>query len=169
MTTLRLARPEELPAMLAIDDATRSLFATADLYFSQDPNDAFTQAEAEQWGRAIARGLARVALDEAGTVIGFITLALVDGAPYVDQLSVHPTAMRRGIGTRLLRVGIDWAGARPLWLTTYAHLPWNAPYYERFGFTVVDKSACGPQLRSMIDLQLASLPLPEKRVVMVRR
>src|ERR1041384_5245290 len=34
-------------------------------------------------------------------------------------------AMRQGLGRRLLRRAIEWAGREPLWLTTYAHIPWN--------------------------------------------
>jgi GNAT superfamily N-acetyltransferase len=39
--------------------------------------------------------------------------------------------MRQGLGRRLVRQAIDWAGPEPLWLTTYAHLSWNRPFYER--------------------------------------
>ena len=36
-----------------------------------------------------------------------------------------------------------------LTLTTFAEVPWNAPYYARCGFTVLDESAIGPDLRAV--------------------
>ncbi len=56
-----------------------------------------------------------------------------------------------------------------LWLTTYAHLPWNGPFYERHGFVVMRDNDCGPELRAILDEQRAVLPDPKKRVAMARR
>jgi N-acetylglutamate synthase-like GNAT family acetyltransferase len=96
---------------------------------------------------------------------------LVDGEPYVDQLSVRCAWMRRGIGRRLLRRAIAWAarsGGRRLWLTTFDHLPWNRPFYVTEGFAVCDEAAIGPELRATLARERAALPLPEHRVAMVR-
>ena len=76
--------------------------------------------------------------------------------------------MRRGIGGALVALAVDWSKNRPLWLTTYGHVPWNAPYYERFGFSRVDEASCGPEMRWFLDEERRALPCPEQRVVMVR-
>jgi hypothetical protein len=39
-------------------------------------------------------------------------------------------------------------GSPPLILTTYAEVPWNAPYYRRLGFS---DNQIGPALRAMRD------------------
>ena len=47
---------------------------------------------------------------------------------------------RANVGTALLDASEQMArasGARSLWLTTYRHLPWNRPFYERAGFEYV--------------------------------
>jgi hypothetical protein len=33
-------------------------------------------------------------------------------------------------------------------LTTFAHVPWNAPYYARLGFAVLTSDELGPELRA---------------------
>lgn len=79
--------------------------------------------------------------------------------------------MRRGIGAMLVRRALGWAAERggALWLTTYAHLPWNRPYYERFGFEVVPEAQCGPQMRACLEAQRGVLPVPHQRIAMRHR
>lgn len=53
---------------------------------------------------------------------------------------MHPDRARQGLGKRLLVTAAAWAqqqGLAALTLTTYAHVPWNAPYYERLGFRIM--------------------------------
>ena len=99
----------------------------------------------------------------------FATLCKVDDEPYLDQLSVHPDNMRQGVGTKLLEQVLSCSGDRPLWLTTYAHVSWNKPYYEKRGFVQVPEEFCGPELREILQKQRVALPAPEERVAMVRR
>ena len=83
-------------------------------------------------------------------VQGFAVLERVDGEVHLEQLSVHPSAMRQGIGTALLRaaVSVAWlVGARRVTLLTYADVPWNAPWYERHGWRVTDD--LGPELQAL--------------------
>jgi hypothetical protein len=41
------------------------------------------------------------------------------------------------------------AGVPALTLTTFAEVPWNAPYYRRCGFHVVEESRWTPGLRAI--------------------
>jgi hypothetical protein len=41
-------------------------------------------------------------------------------------------------------------GRPALTLTTFRDVPWNAPYYARLGFVVIDSADHGPQLRALI-------------------
>src|SRR5512146_3461086 len=96
-------------------------------------------------------------------------MAMLDNEPYLDQLSVRTRFMRAGIGSALLaRVAskLRSAGHSTLWLTTYAHLGWNRPFYERVGFVVVPEGDSGPQLRQELAYQRRWLPCPDQRVVM---
>jgi GNAT superfamily N-acetyltransferase len=167
---LRPATPADIDTLMRIDDEAALLFTQAGFQFSGPALDAFVEAERARWLRASECGLAELALDAHGEPIGFIALAFVDGLPYLDQLSVVRSQMRRGIGRRLLARAIDWAAARgELWLTTYAHVAWNGPMYARAGFVTVAEAQCGPGLRAILEEQRGALPDPEQRVAMVRR
>ena len=100
--------------------------------------------------------------------VGLLVMDRLDGQPYLEQLSVRVSAQRRGLGRSLLLRAIEWAGAEPLWLTTYAHVPWNAPFYERHGFVAVPESACAPALLAALEEQRRFLPAPQQRIAMRR-
>ena len=75
----------------------------------------------------------------------------VDDAEHIEQVSVHP---RRGPPAH--RPGPDRAHRRPrtrgadgLTLTTFADVPWNAPYYARIGFRVLGEAELTPGLRKI--------------------
>lgn len=168
MPNIRPARPDELGTLTAIDDDASQLYVDAGLPFVFNENSPFLVAESRRWAQAIDQELAHVAADSQDEPVGFIVLGSVDGAPYLDQIAVRPRAMRRGIGTALLQHAIALSGEQPLWLTTYAHQPWNQPYYERHGFVVVPETGWGPELLAVIQEQRVALPDPDERIAMVR-
>ncbi|MFT3917570.1 MAG: GNAT family N-acetyltransferase [Anaeromyxobacteraceae bacterium] len=168
--TFREAAPAELDVLVRIDDDAATLYEEAGLDFSGPAIRAFVDAEQARWRRAAEAHRVELAVDAQGEAVGFVALGFVDGQPYVDQLSVVRRAMRRGVGRALLARALAWSErAGALWLTTYAHLPWNAPMYERAGFTRVEESGCGPELRAILREERAALPSPEQRLAMVRR
>lgn len=165
--SIRQARANELQQLVAIDDDASELYAEAGIELALDKTHPFVVAESARWAIAVERGLAHIAVDADDEPIGFMTLGFVDGQPYLDQVAVRVSSMRHGVGTALLRYALEWSGTRPLWLTTYSHLPWNRPYYERHGFVVVPEGACGSELRAILRHQRSALPDPDKRVAMV--
>lgn len=167
-SNIRCAHPHELPELQAVDMAACQLFEPLGLSVNLPEGHPFVVAETERWTAALERRHVVVAVSGADTVLAFAVYGRQDGLPYLDQVSVHPNAMRRGLGRSLLDHVIAKHEGEPLWLTTYAHVAWNAPYYQRFGFMLVADSACGPELRTTLALQRAALPAPERRVAMVR-
>lgn len=169
---IRLARPGEIDALAAIDADAGTLDAEAGLVVAFDAAHPFVVDERARWVSAIAGGLLEVAETSDGALAGFAARGIVDGEPYLDQLSVRRTWMRRGIGTSLLCRAIAWAAADPsgrLWLTTWAHVAWNAPFYARHGFVAHPEAACGPELRAILRRQREVLPDPDRRIAMVHR
>lgn len=167
---IRLARPEEIDALIAIDDDACTLDVEAGLVMAFDASHPFVVAERARWVAAVAGGLLDVAETLDGTLAGFASRGIVDGEPYLDQLSVRRDCMRRGIGTTLLRRAIAWGTAESssrLWLTTWTHVPWNAPFYARHGFVAHPEAACGPELRDILRRQREVLPDPDRRIAMV--
>jgi GNAT superfamily N-acetyltransferase len=84
-------------------------------------------------------------------------------------MSVHPDHGRRGLGATLLNHVCAWARAEGLpsvTLTTFADLPWNAPFYAKHGFRVMREDELGPELRALRDDETAHGLDPERRVCM---
>lgn len=168
---IRTAGPGELAALLDIDDDACDLYRAVGLAIDLSPEHAFAAAERARWTASLAAGDVFVAVDADDAPVGFAALTRVDGAPYLDQLAVRCAAMRRGLGGRLLAAAIAWARARSsegLWLNTYGHLTWNAPFYARHGFVLVPEPAWRPGMRAIVAEQRATLPAPQQRVVMHR-
>lgn len=167
---LRRAWPEEIDLILALDDDACAVYGERGLDVALSHDHPFVQAERARWLAGAAEGRVRFCeLDGAGGAppVGFVACDTVDGLPYLDQLSVRRAHMQRGLGAYMLHAAQAWAApAGELWLTTYAHLPWNAPFYARHGFAIVPEAACGPEVRAILAGQRACLPDPAERVAM---
>jgi N-acetylglutamate synthase-like GNAT family acetyltransferase len=62
---------------------------------------------------------------------------------------VHPDNARRGVGRLLLdhlATHATGEGVHAPTLTTFTEVPWNAPYYTRCGFRLMDDSGLTPGL-----------------------
>jgi GNAT superfamily N-acetyltransferase len=112
-------------------------------------DEPYSVAELAGYLRA---GLAFVAVDGADVPVAYLVATVVDGDLHVEQVSVHPGAARRGIGRALVahvaRYGRE-RGFAALTLTTFAGVPWNAPYYARLGFRTLSSDETGPGLREV--------------------
>ncbi len=97
-------------------------------------------------------GRAWVSVDEAGRLTAYVIVKWVDGLVHVEQVSTDPAYAGRGLGAALIEHVAGWArerGAVALTLTTFAGVPWNAPYYERLGFRRLDETEVTPGLRAV--------------------
>jgi len=169
---IRPALPADLEAMHRIDEDALALYAEHGVHIELAPDHPFARAELARWQRSTERGWAFMALFPSGEPVGFAVLDYVDGQPYLDELAVRCTAMRRGVGSALLERAGAWArerGGDSLWLTTYGHLPFNRPYYEQRGFVVVPEAEIGGGIAHHLEQQRLYLPAPAERVAMRQR
>lgn len=156
---IRWAEPGELPGLAAVEVAADGLFAQVGIAF---PAGTTMIEEAGDPSRVLVAG---------DPPIGFAMIGWVDGTVHLDQLAVHPGHGRRGVGGRLLEAVCDHAasaGSAAVTLTTFRDVPWNAPWYARHGFAVLDPAEWGPELAALVvherDLGIDLAP----RVVMRR-
>ncbi|MFN2595219.1 MAG: GNAT family N-acetyltransferase [Actinomycetota bacterium] len=87
-------------------------------------------------------------------VSGYILLESADNECHIAQVSVLPSHSRLGIGRTLIDHASRFAKASSqpaLTLTTFRDVPWNAPYYERLGFEIIEGDAIGPELKEAFD------------------
>jgi len=131
---VRAARPEEFEGLRRIEEASEALFLEHGI-------GPFAPSDDDHLARS-----AVVLVCDDDPPLGFAAVGDVDGAAHIWQLSVHPCAGRRGRGTALVVAACDWARERgygAVTLTTFRDVPWNAPFYARLGFSVVDRPTTG--------------------------
>src|SRR5690242_12007848 len=107
--SIQVAAPSEWREAVGIDDDASSLFDEAGLTVDLPVWQSFMVDERERWASAAADGRLFFAIDGSGARIGFAALTLVDGAPYLEQLSVRRAAMGKGTGRFLLNHAATWA------------------------------------------------------------
>ncbi|MCT1917360.1 GNAT family N-acetyltransferase [Kocuria rhizophila] len=102
-------------------------------------------------------------------VVAYALAVLRDGSAHLEQVSVHPDHAGQRIGANLIDAVTSWArdrGDERLTLTTFADVPWNAPYYRKLGFRALPDDALGPQLAAELSEERMRFTAP--RVAMAR-
>ena len=169
---IRPALRGELDLAVDIDRDACTAFVELDpaLDVELPADHPYALTEVARWNDMLRAGQLFFACSGAGEPVGFAALCLVDGLPFLNQLSVRRAAMRHGIGRSLMTLAQRWSAPKgELWLTTYGYVPWNAPWYERLGFTRVAESMWGPELRAIVESERGALPRPDERIAMVYR
>lgn len=160
ISSVRVAEPEDVPLLRGIEAAGDAQFAS---YL-----DTSVFGPASSGEQRVADG---VVLVVGSPALGFAHLIeLDDGTVHLEQLSVHPRAQRRGLGRTLLRAVYGVVRDRGLGrvtLTTYADVPWNAPFYAGQGFTLVAEPS-GALARVVADERERGLDRQLPRVAMER-
>jgi len=159
------AAPEHLAQLPAIEAAAGRLFLDRGL-----PESVLAdETSPDEFREAQEAGLLWVALRAEDQPVGFAHVELLDGAAHLEELDVHPDHGRRGVGAALVRAVCDWAcraGYAAVTLTTFRGIPWNAPFYERIGFSALDPSQLTPNLTAVVAEEAARGLGPGQRVVM---
>jgi ribosomal protein S18 acetylase RimI-like enzyme len=145
---IRPATADELPALQDIERAAGAAFRALGMVAIADDEPPALDV-LEHYRRA---GRAWVACDDGDRPVGYLVCEPVDGALHIEQVSVHPDHAHRRLGRTLLAYAAERAreeGLTALTLTTFTEVPWNAPYYERLGFRVLDEAELTPGLRKI--------------------
>jgi GNAT superfamily N-acetyltransferase len=127
-SSIRPVRADELALLPAVEAAADTLFAPFDQGAFPGPGSP------DEFAAAL------VVLVAGEPPVGLCRIDAVGEGAHLEQLSVHPEHVRRGIGRRLLRAGIDWATTHDydeLTLTTFRDVPWNGPFYASEGFVEI--------------------------------
>lgn len=143
---IRTASPAELPLLQDIERAAGEPFRSLGMTAVAD-DDPLPLDVLDTYRRA---GHAWVAADPDDRPVAYLLAEPVDGAAHIEQVSVHPAVARRGIGRSLiehLAAAARDQGLAALTLTTFAEVPWNAPYYARLGFRTLSEHELTPGLR----------------------
>ncbi|HDR8981214.1 TPA: GNAT family N-acetyltransferase [Burkholderia vietnamiensis] len=146
---IRRATREDAATMAAVEVAAARRFHRIGMpdVAEGEPTDAGAVRE------RIDAGHAYVATDETGACVGFAFYRLLDARRlYLEELDVAPSHAGQRIGARLIeRIMMRAArdGFAEVVLSTFRDVPWNAPYYARVGFRVIDDAALDAALRAI--------------------
>lgn len=146
--TIRLATESDLAVFIDIERAAGESFARVGMQaVAEDEQDTVEQLEPYQ--RA---GHAWAYVDSDDVPHAYLTADVVDGCGYLAQVAVHPDHAGRRIGRALIENAHAWAaeqGLPAMTLTTFAVVPWNAPYYERLGYRMILPADVTPGLAAI--------------------
>lgn len=169
---IRLPSPAELPALREIERAAGEPFHALGMASVADdePPSLAELTVFRRAGRALAAYPDPARAGAAGDTrpVAFLLWEPVDGCTHVAQVSVRPDHAHRGIGRALIDRAERDGGPVPVTLTTFAEVPWNAPYYARIGFRVLSGPGVTPGLRA-IRAREAALGLDRWPRVCMRR
>jgi len=161
---IRAARPHEYALLRAIERRAGELFR--EIGMPEIADDEPPSADHLASGAALY-----VATDDADQPVGYALVDLVDGHAHLEQISVVPEHGRRGIGQALVQAVADWArarGDREVTLTTFRDVAFNAPFYARHGFVVLNDEDLTEGLRAVVAKEAADGLDTTVRVVMSR-
>ncbi|MGD2071763.1 MAG: GNAT family N-acetyltransferase [Gemmatimonadota bacterium] len=165
--TIRPARRSDLRQVRAIERSAQRSFLD-----SPHPEAAGLEPlplDELRW--QLDEGWLFVAADAADRPVAFVGCCLVDGDVFVEEVDVLADYAGQRIGARLLD-RVDEAararGLRRVSLTTFADVPWNAPYYRRLGFRDLPPAEWGPELAARVDEEDESGLDRRARVCLVR-
>ncbi|WHA40378.1 GNAT family N-acetyltransferase [Agrobacterium larrymoorei] len=114
------------------------------------------------------QGLLLVA-EEDGRVLGFALGSVVDGDLYIAEVDVERAAQGKGIGRALMLALLEQGRERGLitaLLTTDRYAPFNAPFYAKLGFRILEKAETPAFLLERLEKQVESGLDAERRVAM---
>ncbi|WP_434992269.1 GNAT family N-acetyltransferase [Arthrobacter sp. Ld5] len=164
---IRLAQVDDVEVLSDIERAADAVFRNEGMETVAD-GETMPIPELLRYQR---EGRAWVDTDEVDRPLAYLLLDVIDGSAHIEQVSVHPSHAGRGKGRQLIEVAAEWAkqqGYAVLTLTTFADVPWNAPYYARLGFEIIPSDHITPGLQEIRQHEASAGLDAWPRVVMSR-
>lgn len=165
---IRAARRQEIALLPHIENTADERYVRLGLrcVLEMPPHSMASLEEGQQ------RDMLWVAISPRNRVVGFALMALPGGTAWLDQLSVLPRWQGCGLGAALIDRTAERArelGHDTLYLSTYLGVPWNAPFYERRGFSSVPRGQWPRAFRLQFMIENSHGHPPWRRTIMQRR
>jgi GNAT superfamily N-acetyltransferase len=162
---IRSARLEELSLLAHIEQSAAIRFLETPYAFLADakplPLDFLQQR--------FQVGQVWVAANQQDILMGFAVTREVDDTLYLQEIDVEPKYGQKGIGCALVETVRAWAKLSNydgMSLSTFRDIPWNAPFYSKLGFHILDESELTAGFQKIRRQEhKAGLPISE-RVIM---
>ncbi|MEC8716587.1 MAG: GNAT family N-acetyltransferase [Pseudomonadota bacterium] len=97
--------------------------------------------------------------EQDGALCGFALLDQRGEEGWLREFNVPPAFGNRGVGRALLAFSCAWGRGRSctrLTLTTFRTVPFNGPFYARFGFSFLEETSLPPHLMEALAAERAA-------------
>ena len=153
---IRLAQSSDIDYLPAIEKAAAQPYLAYLPQLGLTPNQLQDIVSADFLYQALHQHHLWVAvwLARQPTVVGFIVVDRLPKGYFIIELDVLPAYGRRGIGSSLIQQVMQSArfkGLATVTLTTFRHVPWTIPFYQRLGFEIVVPEDYTPNIRAIVD------------------
>ncbi len=121
--------------------------------------------------KLIHKGTVWVARGADDHLWGFLSAEAFEDALHIWEISVHRDAQRQGVGRKLMSAAEGFAaqqGLKALSLTTFREVSFNAPYYARLGYEVLESAALDARLRAVLADEAAAGLSADSRCAMIK-
>lgn len=164
---IRLATLPELPKLIEIETASGILFRGTGLIPSEETDPGMITTLEKAYVAELCWVVEVADPEDASLSVlaGFVVCRVEGKALYLDQISVHPDFMRRGLGAALMAAVFSEAQRRALGhitLSTFRDVPWNGPYYARFGFVELPQDDLLPWMLAVRDKEARDLDITKR-------
>lgn len=150
MITIRPARAGDADALPDIEQSAGLAFrAIPELAWLADGDNVSPQRHRE----LIAEGTCWIAVDDKDRPVGFLSAGIEGETLHIWEFDVRLNRQGSGIGRALLERAIKDARRRGLaavTLTTFRDVAWNAPFYRKFGFHILEGAEIDERLASLL-------------------
>lgn len=138
ITTIRIATPNDAPLLPCIERSAAQAFDS--IPESKWLADSSTLS-VERHLQLIKLSTCWVAADADDCLQGFLSAEQQGADLHIHELSVLQSCQGKGLGRLLIQAAMDYVrenSLRAVTLTTFKSVPWNAPFYCRLGFKVME-------------------------------
>ncbi|KQO75429.1 hypothetical protein ASF29_12650 [Rhizobium sp. Leaf262] len=163
MVTIRAARQDEFARLAEIELDAFAVWAQA-CGTSLEPSVAPDHLLQESLDHELL-----LVAEEGGRLLGFSLGLVVDDDLYLVEIDVERAAQGKGVGRSLMLALLEEGRKRGLTsalLTTDRHVPFNAPFYTKLGFCILEGADTPVFLRKRLQKQIESGLDAERRVGM---
>jgi GNAT superfamily N-acetyltransferase len=163
---LRRARAADVSLLPAVELSSGRLFEGVTLESTADPEETLPMAALNE---ALESNSLWVTVDSRDQPNGFVAAVVRGDESFIAQLSVALEAQGQGLGRELMQTVIADArnrGLTAVTLTTFREVPWNAPFYAKLGFRLLDPDELSPHLVATLANEASRGLLPAERCAM---
>jgi GNAT superfamily N-acetyltransferase len=136
--TIRSARVEKLPLLAHIEQLAAIRFLKTPYAFLVDAKPLLLDFVQQRF----QEGQVWVVVNQQDVLIGFAVTREVDDTLYLQEIDIDPKHGQKGLGYALVDTVRSWAKLSDysvMSLSTFRDIPWNAPFYSKLGFYILDE------------------------------